>query len=102
MDRKPIEWHPIAIENLYDIFEFIYEESPQNAIMVHQTLTQLADSVNIFPEKYPTDKRLKNSSYRFIPIWNFKIIYKIMDDRIAILRVYSTHQNPDKLSKDLL
>lgn len=102
MDRKPIEWHPIAIENLHDIFEFIYEESPQNAVMVHQTLTQLADSVNIFPEKYPTDKRFKNSSHRFIPIWNFKIIYKIMADRIAILRIHSTHQNPDKLPKGLL
>ncbi|AWH86005.1 hypothetical protein HYN59_13195 [Flavobacterium album] len=97
MGTRPVKWHPVAIESLRDIFDFVFEESPQNAVIVYHTLFELAETANLFPEKYPVEKRYKNPAVRFIPKWNFKIVYQILDDKILILKIFPTHQNPKKL-----
>ncbi|WP_372339327.1 type II toxin-antitoxin system RelE/ParE family toxin [Flavobacterium sp. MFBS3-15] len=99
MGTRPVEWHPVAIKSLEDIFLFIFEESPQNAAMVYQQLLELAETANLFSEKYPLEKSYFNPSVRFIPKWNYKIVYQILEDKILILKVFPTHQNPKKLSR---
>ncbi|MEL1244359.1 type II toxin-antitoxin system RelE/ParE family toxin [Flavobacterium sp. DGU11] len=99
MDTRPVKWHPVAIDSLKDIFDFIFEDSPQNAVMVYKTLFELAETANLFPEKYPIEKSYKNSYVRFIPKWNFKIVYQILEDKILILKIFPTHQNPKKIRR---
>jgi len=102
MGTRQVEWHPVAIKSLEDIFLFIFEQSPQNAAMVYQQLLELAETANLFPEKYPLEKSYFNPAVRFIPKWNYKIVYQILEDKILILKIFPTHQNPDKLPKNLL
>lgn len=96
MGTRPIEWHPVAIKELADIFDYIFKESPQNAVMVYKTLLDLAENTSIYPEKYPLEPSLNIPSVRFIPKWNYKILYQIQEDKILIINIYSTRQQPNK------
>lgn len=41
---------------------------------------------------------INENKYRFIPKWNYKIIYERKIDKVVILDVFSTKQNPNELS----
>lgn len=91
---KPVIWSPNAIASIQDIYDYIYTQSPQNANLVIDTLFDLGDKLNIFPEKNPIEPLFDKKEIRFFPKWNFKIVYKIEKNRIYILDIFSTLQNP--------
>ena len=39
----------------------------------------------------------KQSEYRFLIIWSFKIIYRVTKSSVVISRIFHTSRNPDKL-----
>jgi toxin ParE1/3/4 len=69
-------------------------QSPQNAELVLDTLLDLGDKLNLFPEANPREPLFDEDDIRFYPKWNFKIIYRIETNRIYILDIFSTHKNP--------
>ncbi|PZO27098.1 MAG: hypothetical protein DCF13_12360 [Flavobacteriaceae bacterium] len=89
---KPVIWSKNSISSIQNIYDYIVEESPQNADLVVNTLFDLGDKLNIFPEKNPVEPIYNNNFIRFFPKWNFKIVYKIEPDRIYILDVFSTRK----------
>jgi len=91
---KPVIWSPNAIASIQDIYDYIYAQSPKNASLVIDTLFDLGDKLNIFPEKNPLEPLFDTEEIRFFPKWNFKIVYKIERNRIYILDIFSTLQNP--------
>jgi toxin ParE1/3/4 len=91
---KPVIWSPNAIASIQDIYDYIYKQSPQNANLVIDTLFDLGDKLNSFPEKNPIEPLFDKNEIRFFPKWNFKIVYKIEQNRIYILDIFSTLQNP--------
>ena len=91
---KPVIWSPNAIVSIQDVYDYIYTQSPQNAILVIDILFDLGDKLNIFPEKTPIEPLFNSNEIRFFPKWNFKIVYRIEQDRIYILDIFSTLQNP--------
>lgn len=92
-----ILWRKKASDDLEAIYNYIKEESPQNAIIVFNKIYDLANSLIVFPEKYPVEPTLNNPDVRFAVIWSFKIIYLFENDTIYILRIFNTKQNPKKL-----
>ena len=94
-------WSPQALEDLKAIYDYIYEQSPKGANTVFDTLLDLGDSLETFPEKFPIESNVSNDiyTYRFVPKWNYKIIYRINHslDIVIIARILSAKQNPDKL-----
>ncbi|TXD81217.1 type II toxin-antitoxin system RelE/ParE family toxin [Subsaximicrobium wynnwilliamsii] len=72
----------------------IAKKSPQNALHVLKTLTALADSLANMPYKYPMEPIYGSEQIRFVSKWAFKIIYRVETERIFILRVFSTNQDP--------
>jgi toxin ParE1/3/4 len=92
-----ILWRKKASDDLEAIYNYIKEESPQNAIMVFNKIYDLANSLIVFPEKYPVEPTLNNPDVRFAVIWSFKIIYLSKNDTIYILRIFNTKRNPKKL-----
>ena len=92
-----ILWRKKASDDLEAIYNYIKEESPQNAIMVFNKIYDLANSLIVFPEKYPVEPTLNNPNVRFAVIWSFKIIYISEKDTIYILRIFNTKRNPKKL-----
>lgn len=91
---KPVIWSPNAIASIQDSYDYISLKSPQNADLVVETLFDLGDNLSLFPEKNPIEPLFNSNDIRFFPKWNFKIVYKIEEDRIYILDVFSTSQNP--------
>ena len=93
-----IIWRKKASYDLEAIYNYIKLESPQNAVMVFNKIYDLCNSLQIFPEKYPLEKSINDPNVRFVVLWNYKIIYSIETDAIAILRIYDTRQHPKKLT----
>ena len=91
---KPVFWSEKAVFSIQKAYDFIYEDSPKNADLVVETLFELGNKLNIFPEKNPKEPLYNSDFIRFFPKWNFKIVYRIKPKRIYILDVFSTHQNP--------
>ncbi|WP_310555311.1 type II toxin-antitoxin system RelE/ParE family toxin [Flavobacterium sp.] len=93
---KPVIWSTDSIKSIQDIYDYISFESPQNADLVIDTLFDIGDKLNILPEKNPVEPLFNSNLIRFFPKWNYKIIYRIEAERIYILDVFSTKQNPKK------
>ena len=93
---KPVVWSPNAIESIQNTYNYIYTKSPQNADLVVETLFDLGDKLNVFPEKNPIEPLYNSKEIRFFPKWNFKIVYRIEKKRIYILDVFSTYQDLKK------
>ena len=50
-----IVWEKRAKEDLQDIYDYIFLDSPQNAEKVVATLLDLGDGLAIFPERNPKE-----------------------------------------------
>lgn len=94
---KPVEWSEDAIFSMQSIYDYIFDESPNNADLVIDTLFDLGEKLNIFPEKNPKDPLFNSEKIRFFPKWNYKIVYRIEENRIYILDVFSTLQDYRKV-----
>lgn len=91
---KPVVWSPNAIESIQNSYNYIHSKSPQNADLVVETLFDLGEKLNLFPGKNPIEPLFNSKEIRFFPKWNVKIVYRIEENRIYILDVFSSHQNP--------
>ncbi len=92
-------WRKKALDELEVIYKYIKIESPQNAILVFNSIYDLAISLADYPYKFPVEPIINIEKVRFVVIWNFKIIYSVEEDSIVILRVFNTKRNPKKLKK---
>jgi toxin ParE1/3/4 len=92
-----VEWSEDSIISMQSIYDYIFKESPQNADLVIDTLFDLGEKLNIFPEKNPKEPIYNSDEIRFFPKWNFKIIYRIEEKRIYILDVFSVLQDYRKM-----
>ncbi len=92
---------PTAKESLRDIVEYIKKDSPAAAIKVRKKLVAIAKSLKEFPERFSSEVYLidKPGNYRSVAQWHYKIIYKILDDEVLILRFIHTNRNPDVIKK---
>ena len=90
---KSVEWSEDSISSMQSIYDYIFAESPQNADLVIDTLFDLGEKLNIFPEKNPREPLYNSEKIRFFPKWNYKLIYRIEEDRIYILDIFSTLQD---------
>lgn len=94
-----VVWRKKASNELEAIYKFINKESPQNAVLVFNTIYDLVISLSDFPYKFPKEPTINVGKVRFAVIWNYKIIYSVEKECILILRVFNTNQNPKKLQK---
>ena len=75
----------------------IAKKSPQNAIMVLDTLLELPNSLKTFPYSYPIEPFYNKENIRFITKWSFKMVYYVSDDAIYIMRVFNTNMHPSRV-----
>ena len=94
-----IVWDSEAEQELQDIYNYIFLDSPQNADMVVSELLSLIQDIPNMPYKYPKDPFSDDDAIRFIAKWNYKIIYEIDDSLIRIASVFSTRKSPEKQYK---
>lgn len=94
-----VTWSNQAKESLAHIYDYIFEDSPQNAAMVFDTLLELGDSLANEKVEYSKDTIINNERYRSLPKWNYKIIYERTKSGVIILDIFNTNRNPKLLHK---
>jgi len=92
-----IIWSKKAKIDLNENIKYITKKSPKNGLMVLNTLTELTNSLHTFPNAYPIEPIYNDKKIRFIAKWNFKIIYYIDKKNIYVMRIFNTHQHPNKI-----
>ncbi|MEY2828422.1 MAG: hypothetical protein RIQ33_280 [Bacteroidota bacterium] len=91
-----IIWSKSATNQLYQVFLFIKEDSPQNAKKVVHEIIAAADELVNFPERHPKDKFKRNNKgdYRALELHSIRIVYRITKTKIKILRLRHTSREP--------
>ncbi len=92
-----IIWDSKANTDLSENIKYIARKSPQNALMVLDTLLELPNSIIKFPFSYPIEPFYNNENVRFITKWSFKMVYYIKSDTIYIMRVFNTNMEPTRI-----
>lgn len=87
---KSVVWSKNSLDSLQSIYNYIFENSPQNTEKLVATLLDLGDGLAIFPESNPKEPLFNDDTIRYFPKWNFKVVYRIEKDRILIINIYST------------
>jgi len=62
---KPVMWSENAVASMQAIYDYIFAKSPQNADFVVDTLFDLGENINIFPEKNPKEPLFNSDKIRF-------------------------------------
>ncbi len=92
-----IIWSNRAKDDLYLSIGYIAEQSLQNANNVLSKILTLCDSLTEYPYKYQKEELYNDANVRRVVIYSYKIVYKIYTDKIIILRVFNTKQQPSKI-----
>jgi toxin ParE1/3/4 len=93
---KVVEWSEDSIFSMQSIYDYIFEESPQNADLVVDTLFDLGEKLNIFPEKNPKEPLYNSDKIRFFPKWNYKIVYRIEKIEFTYLMFFLHYKITEK------
>ena len=88
-----VVWLPKALENLKEIHEFIKQESPQSARMVAERIQKTVEVIRDNPHigRSSLVDGFREVSISKLP---FVIPYKVLDEKIIIVRVFHTKQRP--------
>lgn len=65
-----IVWESRAQQELQDIYDYIFINSPQNAENVITELVSIAESLSIMPFKHPKEPYFNDENIRFVPKWS--------------------------------
>lgn len=85
--------------DLQNAISFIPLKSPKNAEMLLEELVKLSETLSNMPFKFPKEPYYNKGNIRFVTKWSFKMIYQIEEEKIIVLRIFSTHQNPKKITE---
>jgi toxin ParE1/3/4 len=98
--KFPVRWDKEALEDLKDIYSYIKNESPQGAETVKKEFIRLAGNLGTLPEKFPKEPLLEDEgNFRFIPKWDYKLIYEVTSKEIIIAAIFHVSQHPSKVKK---
>lgn len=92
-----VVWSEQAKNSLADIYDFIYEDNPSAAQKVLEVLLDKANSLNDERIEYPKDPYANSEKFRFILQWSYKIIYERTEEKVIIIDVFHTKQDPGKM-----
>ena len=100
-------WTEFSKKELKTIFNFYKDKV--NIVTSKKIIENIVDSVEvlvIYPEIGMIDPKLSNnpSKIRFIISTNYKILYKINNDKnkIEILDIFDIRQNPNKIARNIM
>jgi len=85
-----------SIAELKRISKYIALDSPQNAQMIREAIVDITIGLIENPEKYPLDKLKKNNNgtWRAFEKYHYRISYRILKDKIRIVRIRHTGKSP--------
>ena len=95
MDKHRVEYLPIAVADLDDIFIFVADNSPQAAMELIDRIDASIAGLESFPEMGLIAKppRLARKGYRVLIVDDYLVFYVLLDDIVEIRRIVSGKRN---------
>ena len=95
MDKHRVEYLPIAVADLDDIFIFVADNSPQAAMELIDRIDASIAGLESFPEMGLIAKppRLARKGYRVLIVDEYLVFYVLLDDIVEIRRIVSGKRN---------
>lgn len=95
MDKHRVEYLPIAVADLDDIFIFVADNSPQTAMELIDRIDASFAGLESFPEMGLIAKppRLARKGYRVLIVDDYLVFYVLLDDIVEIRRIVSGKRN---------
>ncbi len=83
-----VEWSPLARDELDEILDYIAQDSPEYAIsFFEQVQEKVRDLIN-FPKIGRKVPEFDKPNIRELILKNYRIIYRILEDKIQIIRIF--------------
>ena len=95
-DFFDIAWDAKAGEDLDLIFEYLTENVSENvAQKVKKEIVTAVRRLQTQPESFPPDPLLHSrpENFRYIRLWNYKIVYEFTGREVIVLRIFHFRQN---------
>lgn len=95
-------WTKYSLASLYEIYKYYKENvSNENARRIRKIILSAADQLEKHPHSGQIEELLKGvaGSHRYIVRNNYKLIYKIENNKIYITDIFDSRQNPDKIKE---
>ena len=95
MDKHRVEYLPIAVADLDDIFIFVADNSPQTAMELIDRIDASIAGLESFPVMGLIAKppRLARKGYRVLIVDDYLVFYVLLDDIVEIRRIVSGKRN---------
>ncbi len=93
-----IIWAKQAKNGLQKIYEYIEEDSPQNAEIIISEIAEKVTELKEQPKRYKLDQYKKNNTgnYRAFEHKKIRVSYKIQEKQVIIVRVRHANRKPAK------
>ena len=95
-DLVEIVWTKRSQHNMHKIYNFIYKDSPKNALKVVEDIAKGVYKAKSNPEYYNPDKYkiVNDKSYRASEMHHYRVVYRFTNNVIRVLKVTHTKMNP--------
>lgn len=95
-------WTKFALDSLSDIYKY-YKDNVSETIAgnIRESILASAYQLQIHPSSAAMEELLLdlNEGHRYIIRGNYKIIYKIRNQKVFITDVFDSRQSPEKITK---
>ncbi|MFA5650028.1 MAG: type II toxin-antitoxin system RelE/ParE family toxin [Proteiniphilum sp.] len=101
---KRVEWSDLAktqLKNIYNYYAFAVNRRLVKKIVTK--ITRRTDILTIHPYSGTKEPLLTEypEEYRYLVVDNYKIIYSVYNEMVAIVSVFDCRQNPEKMEEQL-
>src|SRR5690606_37198194 len=98
MEKIAVIWTETTKKQLQEIYLYIAEESIVQADRVFNKLVKSTAGLPKHPKKHPLDKYKTDNDgyYRAYELFHYRVSYRTTDTAIYIVRIRSTHKNPEE------
>ena len=99
--RLPAFWSARADSDLDEIYSYWHRESPAAAADLASALLDTLENLEEFPEMgSAVPERIAGKTYRSLKCRRYRIYYRVEEERLVIIRLWDTRQNPNRLALD--
>ena len=99
MASLSVEWTDTARFDLEEIFDFAVLSSTEFAFRLINSIVSREEQLKTHPHSGKIEPEISNDNviYRSLIEGNFKIVYRALDSKVFVHRVFDVRQNPNRM-----
>lgn len=95
-----IEWSPLAREEYFSLLDYLSTEWGSTVTLNFiKRVEHVLEHISNHPEMYPATEHRK-AVRRCVVSKQTTLYYRVLDQKIQLITLFNTHQNPENLDLD--